>query len=344
MKKIIIILAVVLVISMLPAGMFAAHAEAAPEIRVSHSVAAQGDTVSLNVDFLNNPGINTYTLSVSYDSSRLSLDGATPNASLGGSFVFASNAVWFSASDTSYSGTFFTLDFTVLQDAPAGEAAVSVSYRPGFISNTNEDVLNFEVTAGGITVNPLSGVIEVGSVHAAQGSSAALDVSFLSNPGINSYTLGIEYDDSILTFTGAEAAPEFGGSLIVSRNIVWLSSSDVSLTGTFLTLYFNVARNAALGATDVTVTYRPGCITNTSEDLIDFEIIPGRILVKSRVLPGDVNGDESVDIKDVNLLKKYVSSAVSISQIVPENSDYNGDGYIDMLDIRALKKYIAGGV
>ena len=64
----------------------------------------------------------------------------------------------------------------------------------------------------------------------------------------------------------------------------------------------------------------------------------------SSVMIGDVNGDESVDIKDINLLKKYVSSAVDISQIIPRNSDFDGNGDIDMQDIRALKKYVAGGV
>ena len=88
-----------------------------------------------------------------------------------------------------------------------------------------------------------------------------------------------------------------------------------------------------------------GDVINCVNEDIVFTYSNSSIVVEPsvHVMIGDVNGDEAVDIKDVNLLKKYVSSAVDISLIVPQNSDFDGNGDIDMQDIRALKKYVAGG-
>ena len=60
------------------------------------------------------------------------------------------------------------------------------------------------------------------------------------------------------------------------------------------------------------------------------------------VMIGDVDGDESVSMKDIKALKGYVAS--SGVEIVIANSDINGDGSIDSADIKALKRIIAGAV
>ncbi len=59
-------------------------------------------------------------------------------------------------------------------------------------------------------------------------------------------------------------------------------------------------------------------------------------------LPGDVNGDGIANMKDIQLLKKFVASTVTIDDIVDVNSDLDGDGSIGFKDLRLLKQMIAG--
>ena len=60
------------------------------------------------------------------------------------------------------------------------------------------------------------------------------------------------------------------------------------------------------------------------------------------VQPGDVNGDGDLDAKDVRTLKRYISSAITIDEIVPANADIDGIEGIDIKDLKALKRIIAG--
>ena len=57
---------------------------------------------------------------------------------------------------------------------------------------------------------------------------------------------------------------------------------------------------------------------------------------------GDVNGDRVLNVKDIQLLKKFVASTVTINEIVDVNSDIDGDGTIGVKDLRALKSMLAG--
>ena len=59
----------------------------------------------------------------------------------------------------------------------------------------------------------------------------------------------------------------------------------------------------------------------------------------SSVLYGDVNGDGSVDMKDVLVLRKYIAGMSG--EIDRVAADVNGDGSIDMKDVLMTRKYIA---
>ena len=133
----------------------AALAAGEPQIVVAEVQAAQGESISLDVALKNNPGINTFTLSIEYDHSRLELKSVTQAAALGGTFIYTSNTEtvgWQVGSDTTYSGTAFTLNFEVPEDAPLGDAAVTITYKPGNICNFDEEDVDFVIVAGTVTV------------------------------------------------------------------------------------------------------------------------------------------------------------------------------------------------
>ena len=115
-----IIFVLCIILSLIPA----ADAAGDPAVSLSKVKAAPGDDISVDIVLSDNPGINTCTFGVEYDSNVLTLNSVRAAEAVGGSFVFEKRGVWFSESDTSYSGTFFTLDFTVAKGAATG----AVSY------------------------------------------------------------------------------------------------------------------------------------------------------------------------------------------------------------------------
>ena len=58
-------------------------------------------------------------------------------------------------------------------------------------------------------------------------------------------------------------------------------------------------------------------------------------------LPGDANGDESLDMKDVLAMRKSLAG-LSVSPYYPELADINEDGSVDMKDVLFLRKQLAG--
>ena len=59
-------------------------------------------------------------------------------------------------------------------------------------------------------------------------------------------------------------------------------------------------------------------------------------------VPGDVNGDGLVTLKDILLLRKIVAGVETLPDSYLANADVNGDGYVTLKDILLLRKVVAG--
>ena len=57
---------------------------------------------------------------------------------------------------------------------------------------------------------------------------------------------------------------------------------------------------------------------------------------------GDVDGDGSVNMKDVLFLRKVIAGAETLTEEQAKRADVNGDGEVNMKDVLALRKIIAG--
>jgi len=57
-------------------------------------------------------------------------------------------------------------------------------------------------------------------------------------------------------------------------------------------------------------------------------------------LPGDINEDGTVDLKDVTILRRFVAEWEGVT-ISAANSDVDGDGEIDLKDVTVLRRYVA---
>ncbi len=321
-----------------------AFADNTPNITVGTASANAGNTVSVPVSFINNPGINAYSLKIDYDTERLCLDSVTQSENMGGEFAYVQKAVWFSFSDSSFCGEFLTLNFKVRENAPAGEAFVSVSYNSGDICNLMEEDINFSVTAGYVKVTSgFSGspVIKVGSAVTNAGKTITIPVSFINNPGINAYSLKIDYDTERLCLDSVTQSENMGGEFAYVQKAVWFSLSDSSFCGEFLTLNFKVPENAPAGDAFVSVSYNSGDICNLREEDIDFSVITGKItILKTEIIYGDGNGNGKIEADDLTVL----ITAILKSSIYNAVLDINRDGTVDILDLVKLKHHLAGKI
>ena len=69
-------------------------------------------------------------------------------------------------------------------------------------------------------------------------------------------------------------------------------------------------------------------------DMSDVEI--------SKVLPGDVDGDGVISMKDVLALRKVLAGEAVLPEGSEENADVNKDGAVNMKDVLTLRKILAG--
>lgn len=134
----------------------AALADGDPTIRVSSVEAEPGDTVTVEVSLENNPGIMAFVLGLEYDETRLE-SVKFSHSGLQGLWAMSENAVWVGSGDDTYEGVFLKLKFRVLEDAPAGEAEVTITYTEGGICNYDEESIDFAVVSGGVTVSGAAG-------------------------------------------------------------------------------------------------------------------------------------------------------------------------------------------
>ena len=65
-------------------------------------------------------------------------------------------------------------------------------------------------------------------------------------------------------------------------------------------------------------------------------------MIKPQSILGDLNGDETVNLKDVVLLRRYIAGGWSVT-LDESVADVNGDETVNLKDVVLLRRYIAGG-
>lgn len=228
-------------------------------------------------------------------------------------------------------GAFTTSGF---DSTTAGEKEVKVSYN-------SELVGTFTVTVK--APQSTSAKISMTGATAKAGDTVTVAVNIDSNPGIAGATFSVNYDDA-LTLESVEDKAVLPGTMIAGQlgtkpyTMLWYGSSNSTKTGCFVVLNFRVADNAKEGSYNVSIS----CSEASNEKGADVTIPSASavVTVKSARLPGDVNGDGKVSIKDSVRLAQYLAGwSVTIQS---GNADVNGDGKISIKDSVRLAQYLAG--
>jgi hypothetical protein len=137
------------------------------EITVESVTAAPGENISVQISLASNPGVSLFQAIFAFDERRLRLDGITQgdifndfNYSepdrLQNPFSTLWYGLWHGEGDDFSVGVLVTLNFTVLENAPPGEALVRVG---------NVDAISRNYTEDGFTFEPVSFADGVGIVY-----------------------------------------------------------------------------------------------------------------------------------------------------------------------------------
>lgn len=160
MKKILsVILAVVIVATLSLSATVLVSAKVDPQFVVSSETAKAGVTKDITISLVNNPGIASINIDVSFPSD-LTLNSVTYNgAGLGGmsnppeSLTSPVTLNWFNGlANTEGDMVFATLNFTVSNEATEGDKTITISYDPDNVYDIDEENLDFVVVSGKITV------------------------------------------------------------------------------------------------------------------------------------------------------------------------------------------------
>ena len=115
-------------------------------------------------------------------------------------------------------------------------------------------------------------------------------VNVYNNPGILGMTLGVSYDDSVFTLTGATCGDALLGKLSFTKpgvyksgcNFVWdgqeLNAGDI-VDGSILVLTFAIADNAPKGAYPISVSYVSGDIFDNELNPVAVDVVNSTITI-----------------------------------------------------------------
>ena len=198
----------------------------------------------------------------------------------------------------------------------------------------------FTVTVNPAPVPETSAQLVISSTETMAGKEVTLTLSIKNNPGVAGLAVSLKYDESVLTLKDSENGDLFSG-FTAAKNFAWDESEDVTDDGELATFTFTIAEDAPAGVYGVEVIVR-SC---TNEDLDDVELLTTNGIVSViNFVYGDSNGDNKIDMKDVVLLRKYITNfdydTNTSSVNVELGADANGDNKIDMKDVVILRKYI----
>lgn len=189
--------------------------------------------------------------------------------------------------------------------------------------------------------------VTVESVNAVPGSNVEVNIYVKNNPGILAANFTVTYDKG-LTLIDSKSGDAFSAlSMTKPENynspckFGWdaleIADKDIK-DGTILTLTFSVDKSVrANSKLNVKLSYQNGNIIDSDLNDIPVTINNGSVTIIDYI-PGDINGDGTIDLKDVTLVRRLVTGySVTANKLA---ADVNGDGEITMKDVVLIRRYV----
>ena len=190
--------------------------------------------------------------------------------------------------------------------------------------------------------------VTVATVSGMPGTAVQVDVSIKNNPGIAAFALDVDYDKDNLTLTdfsyntealaGASTTP-FNAAASVPCLMAINYAQNMTGDFTLATLTFQIKETAGENVSaPITLSYDEDNIYDIEENNVPCIIEDGAVNIIT-CIPGDINGDEKVNSKDVSRLMQY--HAHWDVEVNEPALDVNGDTKLNSKDVTRLMQYLA---
>ena len=187
-------------------------------------------------------------------------------------------------------------------------------------------------------------VFTVESASIPSGGTGTVTVQLSTNPGVAGFSGTLLFDREKLTIAKTEVF-EFSDMVFAlnpdNGQFGGLSlGGDSTETGAMFRITFQAKEGTVPSETEVSV--RVDHCGDCRRKSVPTKINGGTVTIteKQNRLPGDVNGDGTVDGRDLLRLARYLAgNNVAINEAA---SDVNGDQTVDGRDVLRLAKYLAG--
>ncbi|MBE6675114.1 MAG: hypothetical protein E7596_08430 [Ruminococcaceae bacterium] len=239
--------------------------------------------------------------------------------------------------DGSDSSLSYIYDFSAV-----GTRTVTVKY------GVYTDTFDCEIGSFDDYLQTLTKVV-VDTTSACAGQTFTVDIKLENNAGILAAALTVNCDP-MLTLVDAQAGDALSsltltkpGSYTSSSTFAWdgINNADAS-NGTLLTLTFVLSEEAVKGESyDISVSYESGNVINSDFDNVELNTVSGSVTAIDYI-PGDLNGDGTINMADVVNLRRYIVGGYDLS-INLEAADVNDDGTVNMADVVLIRRYVVGG-
>ena len=303
-------------------GMVQINSAGAPSINISDTTGLPGETVTVTATVNNNPGFNSGSLLIVYDDNALKLKSATLGSSFS-SFVPTYSGLpyitFYGANDVSKDDVLLNMEFEIL--ASSGTYAVTLEYKEGDIANLNEEDVNFQIISGSISVKEASiPKITLDNVSGNTGETVTMTASVSGNPGFNSASFLIKYDNTALQLKSASLGESFGTFIPTYSGLPYIpfyGATDISTNGVLLNLEFNIL--ASSGVYEVTLEYEEGSVANYNEEDVNFTIIAGSVIVVNSTNSYSVTWDWKEDFDSASAT--FVNASDETDSVVVKDED-----------------------
>ena len=339
-------------------------------VTVGSVSAKAGDDIDVPITIEDNPGLVAMLLSVEYDTDKIQLTGVTDGSIFGtGSALFGRDfaqmpykLLWEDGavhSNYTQNGTLATLHFHVLDSAESGTTAIMLQYEQDSTFDMDVNEIPLALHTGQLTIEQSdvppseTPVIKIEGDHVVTaGDKITLPITMQNNPGLVAVTFSVDYDTDILELIGAEAATDVfpSGSGTMSNdlsqcpfNILFedgATHTNYVENGTLVTLTFRAKKDAQLGETLISLAVDTESTFNVDMNDVSFETVGSSITVLQKI-PGDVNHDSEVNLKDAVLIRRWLAGwDVVIDEFL---ADVDDDQTITLMDTVLVTRYLAGG-
>ena len=175
------------------------------------------------------------------------------------------------------------------------------------------------------------------------GGEVEVALSIDGNPGIAGIVAELKYDKTAMTLVSMNAKADFGGTFVGDASqgsgFSWVSAADIKTDGVFATFKFRINDDATPGKYGIELEIGDGNTSNSAGDDVKFSVVNGSLSV-IKFIPGDINDDEKVNVKDLVAFAQYLAKwDVKVNELA---LDVNCDGKVNVKDIVRLAQYLAG--